>query len=86
MAWSKNQQDKALKALAQRKIIAAKEGRIDNSSLYAGAPMYYYCRVCGLLSDALPESHSYPPRHLCDDCHEMISNGYSTAIHKFVQY
>ena len=47
-----------LTAVEQRQIdhyvervkAAEKETHVDNSSLYAGSPMYYYCRECGVSS------------------------------------
>jgi hypothetical protein len=44
---------------------------IDNASLYAGSPMYYYCRSCGHESDVLPESHFGAPRKLCSECQAL---------------
>ena len=61
--------------------------QIDNSSLYAGSPMYYYCHGCCILVDTKPESwvHNPPPKH-CDACkildeHGMI-DGLITEIKK----
>ncbi len=43
--------------------------QIDNGSLYAGSPMYFYCKFCGHLSDVLPESYCLTgPTNICDDC------------------
>lgn len=54
-----------------RKAEAREKGQIDNADLYAGSPMYYYCRHCGLLSDVLPESWWIQgPRCWCDACWE----------------
>jgi hypothetical protein len=66
--------EQALKALEKRKAHPPK--RVDNASLYAGSPMYYYCRSCGALADVLGEEHISPPRHLCDDCEEMKDKGW----------
>ncbi len=41
---------------------------INNASLYAGNPMYYYCLTCGHLADVLPESHIGTPRTMCREC------------------
>lgn len=30
--------------------------QINNSELYAGSSMYFYCHYCGALADTLPES------------------------------
>jgi len=46
-------------------------GQIDNSSLYAGSPMFYYCRYCGLRSDTLPEGWLSGPKQICEECRKM---------------
>ena len=66
----------ALKALARRRAEAKKSTHIDNSSLYAGSPMYYYCKSCGALADVLPECHLNPPKKLCDECQAMKDTGW----------
>jgi len=49
----------------------------DNSSLYAGSPMYYYCDGCGHLVDKKPELwFSNPPDDLCDECKALESRGW----------
>ncbi|HXV27131.1 MAG TPA: hypothetical protein VD862_03880 [Candidatus Paceibacterota bacterium] len=73
----------ALRALQERITRAGKEKRVDNSSLYAGSPMYYYCGMCGGLSDVLPESHSERPRRRCGPCQEMLNAGYSEELRTF---
>ncbi len=50
--------------------------KIDNSSLYAGSPMYYYCNDCGDLAQTLPECHTQRPDHTCKKCKVLISNGW----------
>lgn len=40
---------------------------MDNSSLTAGSPMYYYCRSCGA-EMIEPECHPYPAPRYCDEC------------------
>ncbi len=63
--------DAAPKTLEERKALAAELGQIRNEDLYAGSPMYYYCRVCGLESDRLPEDwYRELPKRLCDACKE----------------
>lgn len=42
--------------------------QIDNATLHAGSPMYFYCRVCGWLSDVKGESYIIPPAKLCKEC------------------
>lgn len=44
---------------------------INNSSLYAGSPMYFYCNHCQHVSDVLPESYTSRPRHICHSCREL---------------
>jgi len=66
--------EEALKALAERR--AHPPQRIDNSSLVAGSPMYYYCRSCGHQSDCLPESHFSAPRKLCAACEDLKDLGW----------
>jgi len=64
----------ALKALAYRRD--NKPEKIDNGSLYAGSPMYYYCKACGHLADCLPETHYGRPRQLCGECQAMQDLGW----------
>jgi hypothetical protein len=55
--------------LAQRRRAAPKQ--IDNVSLPAGSPMYYYCRSCRHLVAELPEDwYRDPPPLFCDWCIE----------------
>jgi hypothetical protein len=49
----------------------SKDQRVDNSSLPAGAPMYYFCRACGQFITALPEAHFSPAPKYCDDCEDL---------------
>jgi hypothetical protein len=64
----------ALQALDARR--ADKPKQIDNSSLYAGSSMYYYCKVCGHISDVLPESYFGRPRQLCGECQALKDCGW----------
>lgn len=51
--------------------------KIDNASLHAGSPMYYYCRSCGWESDIKPEGWFLgKPKTLCDMCQYMADCGY----------
>lgn len=72
-----------LRALIHRKREATSAGRVENSRLPAGSPMYYYCKLCGLLADRLPESHFDAPRRYCMACQEMIDRGFSLSLGKF---
>ena len=62
----------ALSALKKRIEENAKKEKIDNSSLYAGSPMYFYCKACGGLADKLPENYLFStPKKLCDECQAL---------------
>lgn len=64
----------ALKALEDRRN--NKPERIDNSSLYAGSSMTFYCVSCGHISDVLPENYMSPPAKLCGECKAMKDLGW----------
>lgn len=64
----------ALKALEERR--AHPPERIDNASLYAGSPMYYYCKSCGHLAAELPEGHWDRPPRLCGECQALKDCGW----------
>ena len=66
--------DAAVAALKERR--AHKPEQIDNASLYAGSPMYFYCISCGHESDVLPESYTCKPKRLCDECSAMKALGW----------
>lgn len=66
----------ALNALKERREKSATEKKIDNSSLPAGSPMYFYCKSCGGLSDVLPESFMSPPKTICAECQAMKDLGW----------
>lgn len=60
---------RALSRLAKR--IKTCPPKIDDSRLPAGSSMHFYCRVCGYLSDTLPEGYWGTPRKYCSDCKEL---------------
>ena len=64
----------ALKKLAERRANPPKQ--INNSSLYAGDPMYFYCICCGHESDISPESYTCKPKKLCDECQALKDLGW----------
>jgi hypothetical protein len=45
-----------------------KPAKIDNGSLKAGHPMFYYCRECEYPAHVLPEEHREVPQHYCGAC------------------
>lgn len=42
--------------------------QINNSRLYAGSAMYFYCQLCGYQSDKLPEEYVGLPKKHCEAC------------------
>ena len=64
----------ALENLQKRKD--NKPEQINNATLYAGSPMYFYCQMCGHLSDVKPESYTTPVKKLCDECEEIKKEGW----------
>jgi len=64
----------ALNCLQQRRENKPKQ--IDNGSLYAGSPMYFYCKSCGHLADTKPESYFTPPKKLCAECQALKDLGW----------
>ena len=67
--------DAAIAAFLER--INNKPKRIDNASLAAGSPMYYYCRICEHLSDTVPEGYFLSsPASLCDECKALKEQGW----------
>lgn len=63
-------QARALANLEARKASAPRP--MANDRRRAGKPMVYYCRVCGWISDILPEDYFLAvPRRLCGECQAM---------------
>lgn len=51
--------------------------KIDNVSLAAGAPMYFYCGDCGWLADIKSEGYFLEaPRKRCGECQVMRDKGW----------
>jgi hypothetical protein len=67
--------DDALAALAKRKALSQAATRIDNASLPAGAPMYFYCQECGDLAAVLPEGFTQRPPRFCSPCQRLAEAG-----------
>ena len=69
--------DEALAALAKRRFLNQPKV-IDNASLPAGSPMYYYCHVCDALVAVRAEDwyldRDVPPK-LCSECVELKEAG-----------
>lgn len=62
--------------LRLRREKSTEEGQIDNSALWAGSPMYYYCKYCGVPTDTKPETWISQPKTVCDDCQTLIELGW----------
>lgn len=67
---------KALEGLAQRRKAAKTQTHINNSSLYAGEPMYYYCKGCGLQNIVMPEGWFTGKPDFCDECQAVYDCGW----------
>ena len=64
----------ALAELAKRQKINKTRKRVDNASLPAGSPMYFYCLSCG--DDiVVPENYVTRPS-LCPECRVMKDLGW----------
>lgn len=64
----------ALAALAERRANAPEP--IDNVSLPAGSPMYYYCQTCAVLVAVKPENWwQDPPPKRCSECAALKEAG-----------
>lgn len=80
------EQREAVEALQERKAANADVERVDNHSLPAGAPMYYYCRLCGMELGAHPEAHVGPAPRYCSPCETLVEAGWSDREGIFIQY
>lgn len=74
----------ALQNLEKRRKEASKTKQVDNSSLPAGSAMFYYCRLCNLFIEKLPENHGGSPQRYCNECQELIDAGWNGE--KFIEY
>lgn len=84
--FTEQEKSHAVQALKKRQEENKNKKRIDNSSLYAGSPMYYYCRLCFLHIATLPETHDGPSPKYCDDCQELLDAGWSESEKRFIDY
>lgn len=65
----------AVRQFEKRKAENAEKPKIDNASLPAGSPMYYYCKFCGDHTETLPETHIRAPKVICDPCKVLNDHG-----------
>lgn len=49
---------------------------IDNASLPAGSPMYFYCVSCGHVAEVKPENYITAVRRLCPECQALKDMGW----------
>lgn len=65
----------ALEGLRKRRAAAQTQKTINNSALYAGSPMYYFCIGCGLQNIVVPENWITKPE-LCTECKALKDCGW----------
>ena len=65
-----------LTGLKRRRKEAKGVKKINSASLYAGSPMYYYCKLCELLAAKLPETHLCAAPRYCEPCKVMVNQGF----------
>lgn len=65
----------AMQQYRKRKAENDKKTRVDNSSLHAGSPMYFYCKFCGDPTCTLPEGYIGQPKKICDPCKILNDHG-----------
>lgn len=66
----------AIEQFRHRRRLAANIEKVDNSALHAGAPMYFYCRHCGLPTEILPEDYVFPPITECSQSRGLKTEGW----------
>lgn len=67
--------DVAIQSFVERYRKHCEEKKIDNASLYAGSPMYFYCHGCTKHVATLPESYIFPPAKYCEPCKVLVDHG-----------
>lgn len=72
-----------LAGLTRRRREAKSIKKINNAMLYAGSPMHYYCKLCGLHAATLPECHTCPAPNYCAPCKTMIEAGFDSNADQF---
>lgn len=77
----------ALEELEKKKEGAKDIERVNNNDLPAGAPMYYYCRLCGLEVGVLSETYVGSSPKLCyHPCQQLVDANWSEKEQGFVEY
>lgn len=67
---------RAIEQFGRRQLLAAGIEKVDNSALHPGAPMYFYCRHCGLPTEILPEDYDFRPITECSQCRGLRNEGW----------
>ena len=67
--------DIAIETFVERCKVHSKEPKIDNGSLYAGSPMYFYCKGCTRHIATLPENYIVSPPRYCEPCQVLVNHG-----------
>jgi hypothetical protein len=67
---------KAFDQFRRRRLYAAQIEKVDNAELHGGAPMYFYCRYCGVPAEVLPEDYLFPPLRVCSQCEGLKTAGF----------
>jgi hypothetical protein len=66
--------DAAIEALAERRVKPPVQ--IQNDTLPAHSPMWFYCRSCGHLADKKQECYLFQPKGLCTECEGLADMGW----------
>ena len=72
---SKLGNDQLLRMIVARHVKGFSEERVKNNELFAGAPMFFYCALCGANHAILPETYLEQPPKLCRFCIEAEDRG-----------
>ena len=74
----KSEFDAALATFEARRTANKNIKHVDNGSLRAGAPMYFYCPCCGG-EIVLPEIYRYHPTY-CTHCKPLVEKAWLTKL------
>lgn len=71
---SQEAKDQALRSFDERRENPPEH--VDQGTLPVGSPMTFYCRLCGGISDVMPEDYFLgTPRKVCTECTAMVEYG-----------
>lgn len=66
----------ACEQFVRRRNYAIQIEKIDNAGLHAGAPMYFYCKHCGIPTEVLSEDYLFKPFEECSQCKGLKEEGW----------